>query len=154
MSKATAVALATLASLAIVVTAHGAEQPRPAPIEVYEAANLDHQAITKRALVCIPKFANSGLTTADTIVSSDVEAGYIQARNVWTGYAGGTYRSTVTLEAKDGRFRISHSDLGVMFPRSGWAVMRFPGGAEISFMQAQSFNIATCIQNGPVSPDF
>ena len=127
----------------------------PGPSEVYEAPGLGREAITRRALVCIPKFATSGLTTAPTIISSDPEAGFVQAHNVFkaVGFAVPTSRSTITFEAKDGRFRISHGDLAVMIG-ARWADANHPSKGTISHLRGQSFQIANCIQQGPVSDDF
>jgi hypothetical protein len=123
--------------------------------EVFPAEGQDHQTLAKRALVCIPKFATSGLTTANTIVSSDVEAGFVQARNAWkgSGMFGLNYRTTITFEAKDGRFRISHGEFEVATDRSAYSAMNYPGGALLD-MRNQSTRIAACVISGPVSDDF
>jgi ABC-type uncharacterized transport system auxiliary subunit len=123
--------------------------------EVYPADGIDHATATKRALLCIRKFASSGLTTADAIISSDIEAGYIQARNAWRGqeFAALRYRTIITFEAKDGRFRITHNGFEVATDYAGYGEMNYPGNA-VNDMKNTSDKIAACVVHGPVADNF
>lgn len=74
----------------------------------------DHQAITKRALTCINQIIRPGFINAPTVKSSDVDAGVIVANNGFDysdGISKTMARTTLTFEAKDGRFKITHTDI-------------------------------------------
>ena len=90
---------------------------------VYEAEG-DHQAITKRALVCVAQTVRPGLTDAPTVTSSDLDAGVIVANNafeVTSGLLRVRARTTLTVQAKDGRFRIVHTNIEQYLDASyGW----------------------------------
>jgi hypothetical protein len=90
--------------------------------EVYQATG-DHAAIARRANTCAAQLLHSGLMTIPVIISSDPEAGTVVAHNTFQipiGKGHGVFavafdaRSTVSIEAKDGRFRIEYTDLELL----------------------------------------
>lgn len=75
----------------------------------------DAKQIAKRGETCMAQILKPGQIGAQTIIASDVDAGRIVGRNAFsftdyfmfpTSYDG---RTRVVFEAKDGRFRISHT---------------------------------------------
>ncbi len=125
--------------------------------------NGNHQDLTKRAMTCIAQIVKPGFTTAPTIITSDPEAGTVVANNAFTYYYGPLLpveyraRSTLTFQAKDGRFRIVHTSiekfndtagLGIGWERIG--TWRFSGGDEAKLaIDAISQSIATCVISVP-----
>jgi hypothetical protein len=84
-----------------------------------------HQAIAKRGQTCIAQILKPGLVNAPVIVSADTESGIIVANNAFE-YSGGGFlsavfkgRSTVTLEARDSRFRITQSSIEAFHDAQG-----------------------------------
>lgn len=123
---------------------------------VYEADG-DHQAITRRALVCIAQVVRPGLTNAPTVTSSDVEGGLIVANNAFeftSGLMKSEARTTLTFQAKDGRFRITHTNIEQYLDASyGWTKVgtwKFSGGEKVqAAAQAISDRIADCVKTKP-----
>lgn len=149
MVRAAAVVLAVAGSLAP-AAALAADRPSA----VFHAEGLDAATIIQRATACTPRFATSGLTTAPTIVTSDPTSGFLQARNfIAAANFAPAYRTTVTVEAKDGRFRISHEAIEVQLGRSMAPVKVMPAAFAVE-LNAQSGKIAACIRTGPVGDDF
>jgi len=126
------------------------------PSAVYEARGLAADEIARRAASCLPRFVTSGLTVAPTIITSDPAVGFVEARNyVPARGVAPAYRSRITVEAKDGRFRIAHHDVEVMFGRR-WLPIP-PAKMTAAFaadFNAQSAPIAECVRSGPVGKDF
>lgn len=141
--------------MALPDSALAAHEAGPDPSAVFQAPELEAATIIRRSLVCVPKFATSGLTTADTIVSNDPASGFLQARNfIASNGFSPNYRSTITVEAKDGRFRIAHTNIEVQAGRAAWArAAYFRNGLDVR-LQAQSSEIAECVMLGPVGNDF
>jgi hypothetical protein len=125
---------------------------------VFEATG-DHQAITKRAITCITQVVKPGFTTAPTITSSDPEAGTVVANNAFVYYYGPLLpvefraRTTLTFQAKDGRFRIVHTNIEKFNDTKGLSIgwerigtWRFSGGEEAKqAIDAISQSVATCV---------
>lgn len=91
----------------------------------YEAAGTQRE-IGRRGATCLARTVKPGVTTAPTIISTDVESGSTVANNVFeyvdkflipTVEQG---RSTVTFEAKDGRFRLVHTSIENFVTGQGW----------------------------------
>jgi hypothetical protein len=83
----------------------------------------DHQAITKHAATCIAQIIKPGLVSAPTIVSQDNDAGVIVANNSLKyshGLLQPTVRTTLTFQAKDGRFKILHTNIEQFLDQYGW----------------------------------
>jgi hypothetical protein len=134
--------------------------------QVFEAQG-DHQAIAKRAVTCITQIVRPGLINAPTITSSDLESGTIVANNGFSysfGLLGGverTARSTMTFQAKDGRFRITHTNIE-QFASGQWGGNRWEpifvawgtGGKEARDALYQiSSKVASCVTVAPAAND-
>lgn len=170
---------AALAGVAMLMAAGpaAAQYLETVPSPVFEAEG-DRAALTRRAATCFA--ANAG--TSGQSVQTDVEGGtvsgpalisYSQAGVPWS------VRSTLIIEAKDGRFRMTHSGLtqkqgGPAANRSAWAGFlggnlnttseggwmpvgkwRFSGGEKAeAAAQALSQKIATCVQTKTADEDW
>jgi hypothetical protein len=66
-----------------------------------------------RARTCIAQLLTSGTTDADIIISSDPDAGIVVARNAlkYGSLPEWEIRSRFTFEAREGRFRITQTNL-------------------------------------------
>lgn len=133
---------------------------------VFEATG-DHQAIAKRGATCIAQIAKPGLVNAPIIVSSDFDAGVIVANNNFKfsihGFLGvaleETGRTTLTLQAKDGRFRIVHTSIeqfieypGSSIPSQGWSPVytAAPNASDFkTTVDEISQKIADCVKADP-----
>jgi hypothetical protein len=121
----------------------------------------NHQEITKRASTCIAQIVKPGLVNAPTIISSDVEAGVIVANNSFKfsrGLLETTARTTLTFQAKDGRFRIIHTSIEQLLDaQQGWigiGTWTFSGGdAAKEAIEAISQSLATCVKSNPAAKD-
>lgn len=75
----------------------------------------EHQAITRRALTCIAQLLTPGVVDAPSVRSSDIEAGTIVATNSFHYTYGllqvGSGHTTLTFEARDGPFRVTHTNI-------------------------------------------
>jgi hypothetical protein len=119
----------------------------------------DHQAISKRALTCIAQIIKPGFIDAPTVKSSDLDAGIIVANNGFDysdNFSKTPVRTTLTFEARDGRFKITHSDIEQFIdPKfgfsSGWMrVGAWAGsGSKRIEQRAQeiSAKLADCVMN-------
>ena len=120
---------------------------------VFETSG-DHQAITRRALTCVAQIVSPGTVDAPAVRSSDVEAGIIVATNSFRYVYGAlrpTGRTTLTFEARDGRFRIVHSNIEQSQDGGqGWlpiGTWRFSGGdAARAAIEAINMRLAQCVQ--------
>lgn len=119
-----------------------------------------HQEITKRAITCIAQIVKPGLVNAPTIVSSDIKSGVIVANNSFKfsyGLLETTARTTLTFQAKDGRFRIVHASIEQLSDARGWigiGTWRFSGGdAAKEAIEAISQSLATCVKSNPTAND-
>lgn len=126
----------------------------PLVSDVYETPG-DAAAITRRATTCLAKNVTSGLTTADTIVTSDPESGVVIARNAFIlpGALGDSRaRSEITVEAKPGRFRITHDKIERLL--AGRWVDLPPRKMAKTMLEGATFRLVSCVQKGPVGDDF
>jgi hypothetical protein len=81
----------------------------------------DVSSITRRAATCSAQILKPGLVAAPTILNVDVVGGVVVANNAFD-YSEKVFgsplispaRTTVTIEAKTGRFRIVHTDIQVL----------------------------------------
>lgn len=121
MRLASALAFAVLAAAG---SAHAA--PPPPPELIVQAPGKDVATLTRRALICIPQNTQPGFVDVPAIVSSDVAGGLVVANNAFDYEDKGFLRtlergrSTLTFEAKEGRFRISHSNVEGFMGAMGW----------------------------------
>lgn len=149
-------ALVVAAALSAAQPATAQQSAQPIVSEVFEAAGLDHAALTRRATVCLGKHASAAHLTSDTIITSDPESGVVVARTAlaFPSSLGGsaTGRSQITVEAKGGRFRITHDKIEHLVG-SGWSNAPVPTGLK-GTLQSLSYVVADCVQKGPVSDDF
>ena len=121
----------------------------------------DHQSITKRAMICIAQIVKPGFVNAPTIVSSDIETGTIVANNSFRysyGLLSPTARTTMTFQAKDGRFRIIHTGIEQFLDaQTGWTPIgtwTFSGGDSArEAIESISAALAKCVQTGPAAND-
>ena len=73
--------------------------------------------IASRGQACMSQILAGGTVSADIILSSDTERGVIVARNAqeysegFMGLLVWQMRSRMTLEAREGRFRVTHSQI-------------------------------------------
>jgi hypothetical protein len=103
-------------------------------------------------MVCIPRSIQPSLLDSPAIVNSDVAAGVVVGNNVFRFddrwgpmvIANQEGRSTLTFEAKPGRFRITHANIEQFTP-FGW---RAPKDASVmkNKLLGISDEIAACIQ--------
>lgn len=88
----------------------------PISSPVFEVA-ADKETILRLAVGCVSQNVTSGSMDIPTIRSSDAAAGVIIATNylpkVGGGLLGRDIRTTMRLEARDGRFRIFNSNVGL-----------------------------------------
>jgi len=100
--------------------------------DVYQAPS-DHAAITRGATICAVRVLNRGLRTIPVITSAEPETGVVVALSAFK-FTVRTFfgpvifdaQSTVAIEAKDGRFRITYSDLEMLYGNKWEAVEKTP----------------------------
>lgn len=140
-----AVALLTFAGPA------AAWAPMPPLEAVFEAPGMKAREMSGKGSACIAQTLKPGLANAPTITSSDLEGGRIVANNYYQGEDGVRMRSTLTFEAKDGRFRITHSDVEAFIQK--WSQVGAVDGrgppATITELTAISERIADCVRAKP-----
>jgi hypothetical protein len=102
----------------------------PLTSQVYEAAGTAEQ-LAHRGETCMAQTLKPGLVNAPLIVSADYAGGTVVARNSFDYVDRGFIRtdeegrSRVTFEAKDGRFRISHTAIEQFAPGlGGWVAAK------------------------------
>lgn len=153
---------------AVVATpATAAEYLETVQSTVFETGG-EHTTLTRRAAICLVQ--NAGVPGQS--VQSDPDSGIVVGAALFPYSQGGipwSVRSTLTVEAKDGRFRLTHTALtqkqgGPAVP-SGWSIFngsvdqrseggwmkvgkwRFSGSEKVeAAAQALSQKIASCIQ--------
>ena len=155
---------------AIAPSASAADYLQTVVSPVFEAQG-DRSTLAKRSATCLAQ--NSGL--AGPTIQSDPEGGTVVGPLQFSYSNSGipwTVRSTLTIETKDGRFRMTHSALtqkqgGPAVP-SGWSIFngsvdtgseggwmrigqwRFSGSDKVeAAAQALSKRIATCVETKP-----
>lgn len=93
--------------------------------------NGDRATIARRAIICAAQTLRPGMTNASTIIASDADAGVVVARDD-IGLGSDEARSTVTIETKDGRFKITHMTIEMhlasvgSFVSPGWTKVAGP----------------------------
>lgn len=128
--------------------------------EPIEAAGTAAE-IAARAETCIAQQLGSGAVGGDLIVSRDVAGGVIVARNAvdyMDGMMNWRLRSRLTLEARDGRFRIEHTSIERFNDQAGgWApVGKWWGsgwGKAEQALKDVSQGVAACVQGQGRSAD-
>lgn len=129
---------------------------------VYEAPG-DARALTRQAGICIAQTLKAGVTTAPVILNTDLEGGVIVARNVFDYSEFVLFsplvspaRTTVTFEARPGRFRITHSDIRVF--NQEWRPIRSTKPGKRDEMSEQlsaiSEQIASCVKRAAQQKDW
>ena len=154
-----------LALAALLALATGSSALAAAPVvdrvesAVFETSG-DHQAITRRGATCIAQVVKPGVVNAPTILNTDPEGGVVVANNAFeyvdrfiiptTEQA----RTTLTFEAKDGRFRVVHSSIERFFKPGGWGPVGSGALVPTTSLSARlaeiSNGIAECVKR-PVS---
>lgn len=126
--------------------------------EVYQTSGTP-QEIAQRATTCISQNLRPGTTSAQLIVSSDLDSGTIVARNALSypdGLVQWEVRSTFTFEAREDRFRIMQTGLE-RFNRTWGPIGKWAGSgwkkAEQVF-QASASAVAQCVIGGPKKADW
>lgn len=152
-------------------TTYAAEYVDSIQSPVLEAAG-DKAALTRRAATCLAQ--NGG--GAGQAIQTDTDGGTTVAPMLFPYRDAGipwSVRSTLTVEAKDGRFRMTHTNLthmqGGPASQRGWSIFdgstnhsserewarvgkwRFSGGERVeTAAQELSQKIAACIQKTPI----
>lgn len=171
------VVAAVLGALLTVPSQAQAQYVETVTSSVFEAPDKDRASLTRRASTCLIQSAG----TAGQSVQTDVEAGTVVGAALFSYSQAGiawSVRSTLTAEAKDGRFRLVHSGLthkqgGPAASRSAWSAFlgskdqgseggwmpvgkwRFAGGERAeAAAQALSQKIATCVQAAPAADNW
>jgi hypothetical protein len=105
--------------------ASGAEFLTSVTSEVYQAPGPARE-LARRAQQCIAQHLAAGTVDAPVILTSDLEAGTVVARNAmeYGSFPRWKIRSTFTFEAKESRFRITQTNLerfnDAAFGGAGW----------------------------------
>lgn len=151
-----------LAGLAFCVsgTAIAAEYLTEVTSEVYQTGGTPREIAT-RAQTCMAQHLAPGTVNAQLFVNSDLDNGIIVARSaveygslpVWR------IRSNFTFEAREGRFRISQTNLerfndmaGGWGPIGKWTGSQWRG-AESAF-QSSATVVASCVMSTPTREDW
>jgi hypothetical protein len=156
---------AAVAAAALFLTPEAAaakRAPMPPLSTVFEAPGLSTQVLMQRASTCIPQNMKPGYVTAPVIQSTDLEQGKIVAIGVveigqvkvHLAYIEPAMqlRSTLTFEAKDGRFRITHADAQGFIPKVGWTSAQTKPGEPgppkvVEALQKLTQAIADCLRD-------
>jgi len=127
----------------------------PVTSQVYETPG-DVKSITSRGATCMARVLKPGVTTAATILSTDLEGGRVVARHAYEtpGILGQPMpsRAIVTFEAKEGRFRIVFTDMEeIPSPNLGWQPVRGRKGPTdaprtISLLLDTAWLVAKCVK--------
>lgn len=119
--------------------------------------------IASRGEACMARLLGSGRVGGELIISRDHSAGIVVARNALTYQDGWILRwemrSRVTLEARDGRFRITHTNIERLNEQAGgWTpVGKWRGSgwqkAEEA-LKGQTEQLAACITSAAAQDDW
>lgn len=129
--------------------------------EVYQTGGTPREIAT-RASTCISQHLAPGTTDSALIITSDLDGGIIVARNALKypdGLMNWQVRSTFTFEAREGRFRITQTNLERFNTMAGgWGgIGKWTGSgwkkAEAAFA-ASSAAVAQCVTQGPKRDDW
>ena len=160
----------TLAAAVVLLatSAGAAEYLDTVQSSIFEAP-FDHKVLSRRAAICLSQ--NAGIS--GQTMQTDIDGGTVVGASLFSYSSGGipwSVKSTLTFEAKDGRFRLTHSNLaqkqgGPAIPES-WSILSgsvnqsaeggwirvgkwsFSGYKKVEgAAQAMSQRIATCVQS-------
>lgn len=128
--------------------------------EVIEAVGTPAE-IAARGEACIAQQLGSGTVGGELILSRDPANGVIVARNAidyQDGFLRWNMRSRLTLEARDGRFRLTHTSIERLNDQAGgWVpVGKWRGSGWVKAEEAlksQSAELAACITSSFRSGD-
>lgn len=150
--------ISLVAASCVATTAFAAEYLTEVTSEVYQTSGTPKE-IAQRASTCISQKLRPGTTSAQLIISSDLDNGTIVARNALSypdGLMQWEVRSTFTFEAREGRFRITQTGLE-RFNRQWGPIGKWTGSgwkkAEEVF-RASATAIAQCVLSGPAKADW
>ena len=119
--------------------------------EVFQTPGTPRE-IAARARICMSQVLTAGTVNGDVIISSDLDDGIIVARSAlkYGSLPEWEIRSRFTFEAREGRFRITQTNLERFNDMAGgWGpIGKWPGsqwkGAENAF-QLAALNVALCV---------
>lgn len=102
--------LVLLLAISISSATHAAESLAEVTSEVYQADGMTKDQITSKAMQCIKSSGGNAAKSIEPAVDGDnayaiVKTAYSHA------LVAGTVRSRITVQAKDGRFRVVHTDI-------------------------------------------
>lgn len=124
---------------------------------VYQSNGTPHD-IAVRASTCISQHLAPGTTDSQLIITSDLDGGIVVARSAIKypdGLLNWEVRSTFTFEARDGRFRITQTNLERL-NRTWGPIGKWSGSswkkAEAAFA-ASAEAVAQCVIVGPSGKD-
>lgn len=146
------------ASIALSQTALAAEYLSDITSEVYQTPGSPRD-ITKRAVTCITQNLAPGSNDAQLIISSDPDSGVTVARNAiqyTDGLIQWQVRSTFTLEAREGRFRIVQTRLE-RFNRQWGPIGKWTGSGwkkAQDVFAASAAAVAKCLTAGQQSEEW
>lgn len=129
--------------------------------QVYQAQGTQKE-IAQRASICIAQNLAPGTIDAQLVISQDLDNGIIVARNATTHGSFPVFkiRSRLTLEARDGRFRIDQTGLERFneMNGNGWGpIGKWWGSqwksAETAF-DLSAASVAQCVMSAPKRDDW
>lgn len=154
MKKAT---VAALCAAFAVTPAYAAEYLETVESPVFTKPGT-HQQIAAAGRTCIAQIVKPGMVNAPVIVSADMDSGIVVANNAFEFSHGfllpAPYRArtTLTFQAKDGRFRITNTSIEAFFDAQGWRPVGLWSGAGADKAKAAidgiSASIAKCVVSG------
>jgi hypothetical protein len=137
-------------------SAHAAEYLTTVTSEVYQT-NGTQSEIARRGQSCIAR--NIHATDGQVILSSDRDAGVITAQNAFEygSLPRWQLRSTLTFEAKDGRFRIVHTNIerfnDAALGGAGWYGVGKWWGSDWKRVQKELTDRATAVAQCVMAPE-
>ena len=149
----------TLAVLSLVIPSPQEAESDRLLSEVYEVS-ASRAELTRFATACVNQHATSGWIDIPTIESSDPESGMIVAINhlAGEGLMGRDVRTTLTLEARDNRFRIAHSNFQLFGEWTlEWSPLTRSGGRWLRTQERlarQNVIIADCVTRAAGDDDW
>lgn len=147
--------LAAVLLAGVPTTALPAEYMTEVTSEVYQTTGTPREIAT-RATTCMSQHLAPGTTDSQLIISSDLDGGVIVARSAvdYGSFPRWQVRSRFTLEAREGRFRISQTNLERFNDMAGgWGpIGKWSGSgwkkAESAFMLSAA-QVAECVMAAP-----
>lgn len=145
--------------MCLTTPAHAREYLTNVTSEVYQTAGSPHD-LAARANRCIAQHLTPGRVDAPLIVNSDLDAGTVVARNAmeYGSLVRWQIRSTFTFEARDGRFRISQTNIERFYDAKGWGPIGKWWGSEWKkaeeVFSASAAKVAACVLAGDRKDDW